>query len=68
MNKLIKQRSDLISRLDVEITKAMMSLNDKRLEKVMRVKSKVIKNYSMLWDKCGKANTCLIHSECGSTN
>jgi hypothetical protein len=48
MNKLIKQRSDLIARLDVETTRAMVSLNDKKLDKVIRIKGKVIKNYSTL--------------------
>lgn len=56
MNKIIKQRSNLIARLDIETTKAMMSLNDKRLEKVMRVKNKVIKNYSTLWGKYNGSN------------
>jgi hypothetical protein len=51
MNKLIKQRSDLIARLDVETTRAMVSLNDKKLDKVIRIKGKVIKNYSTLWSK-----------------
>jgi len=62
MNKLIKQRSDLIARLDIEATKAMMSLNDKRLDKVMRVQSKVIKNYSTLWSKYNGSNISSIHS------
>ena len=61
MNKLIKQRSNLIARLDIETTKAMMSLNDKRLEKVMRVKNKVIKNYSALWSKYNGTNISSIH-------
>lgn len=62
MNKLIKQRSNLISRLDIEATKAMMSLNDKRLDKLMRVKNKVIKNYSTLWSKYNGSNQSSIHS------
>lgn len=51
MNRLIKQRSDLIAKLDIEVTRAMMSLDDKRLVKVIRVKDKVVKRYSLLWSK-----------------